>query len=200
MHTIRRSLSLRPYATDARQMDLPALHAAYVLMAIIAAGLLNLGVIGMLLCTHLVLDVWKYHVRFRIGLARLPSVLLRANIIDLTLFFLAVCTSVYLNQSLPHIAALAAAGHSHVILMRGIAVLLPKFIIFHHSLRVWLNVKHWKKHRHSMIGKRMTVTEWTCVFALTISLLLLVTAPVILALSGAQFARIMIGMLRFWSF
>lgn len=200
MHPLRASLSLRPYTTEVTKMDLPAVHATYVIVALIVAGLFNLGVFGVLLLGHLGLDVWKYWTQFHLRGRKFFEAILRENLLDCMLFFLALTTALYLNQSLPHIAALSAAGRTHVVLLRGLAVLLPKFTILHRTLRVLLNLHAWKMHKPVHFHASFTLSECTYLSALGIAIVLFALAPTILGMDPAPVIKMLGGILVPWRF
>ncbi|UPA22085.1 hypothetical protein K8942_03395 [Candidatus Peribacteria bacterium] len=195
--TLRTSIAFRPFGFSYE--ELPAFHAAYFMLAVIFAGIFNLGFFAVLIGLHLVLDFIKYRFYLRKKRANAAFTVFRESIADIALFFLALSSVVYLHSTLPIIAGLSGTKLTHVIVMRGLAVLLPKLTILHHTLRIVFNVPAYLHTPTERPRRFWSLAE--CVYASTLclSLFFLAIAPGILGLSIAEFKEMLLEQLIPWN-
>jgi hypothetical protein len=192
------SISLRrfPLAYE----DLPAFHAAYIMLVLVFAGLANLGFFAVLIVLHVLLDFIKYRFVLVFKFLRAYFGMLRESLMDITLFFLALSTYVYLNPALPTIQILSDVTQWHVTVMRGLALLLPKLTILHHLLRVVFNLPTYMRSPHPRLREPFTLLDFICIFTFLIALVLLVLAPHLLSLDAEQFRSMLADELTPWKF
>lgn len=195
---MRAGIAFRPFGFSYE--ELPAFHAAYFMLIVIFAGIFNLGFFAVLIGVHLVLDFIKY--RFYLHKKRTNAAfsVFRESMADIALFFLALSSLVYLHSSLPIIAGLSGMKLTHVIVMRALAVLLPKLTILHHMLRIAFNVPAYLHTPTERPRKMWSLAE--CVYASTLclSLFFLAIAPGVLGLDMVAFKEMLLEQLVPWNF
>jgi hypothetical protein len=190
MKTIYPHIHFRPFGFAYE--DLPAFHAAYFMLILIFAGIFDLGFFALLIIAHLIFDT--------ITFVRSPKNR-RVNVFfaDIALFFLALSSIVYLNPQLPVVATLTGSHLTHVIILRGLAVLLPKLTILHHSLRILFNVPAYLQTPYQ--NRRIwSFAECVYLSTLFLSLCFLAVAPGVLALDLATFKDMLTDALIPWKF
>lgn len=192
------NISLRRFALAYE--DLPAFHAAYLMLVLVFAGLCNLGFFACLIVAHVALDYIKYRVRFGFDPVTAMRGMVRESVLDVSLLFLALSTFVYLHPSLSSISGLGTTEQLHVTIMRGLALLLPKLTILHHTLRIAFDIPGYLSTPHPRLKKQFSLVEYVCVFTLFIALALLAVAPGILGIDLDQFRTILSSQLIPWRF
>ncbi len=178
--------------------DLPAFHAAYFMLILIFAGLFNLGFFAVLILLHLMLDFVKYRFYLHKKRSNAAFSVFRESIADIALFFLALSSVVYLHPSLPTIAGISGIRLTHVIVMRGLAVLLPKLTILHHTLRIAFNVPAYLHTPTERPRTFWTIAECIYVSTLFLSVFFLVIAPTVLGLDLQEFKEMLLEQLVPW--
>ena len=186
MHTLTQSF-FRPFGVEAAR--LPAFHAAYLMLAVIAAAMFPLGFFALLIAIHMALDFYK---------CRNARAVFRESLMDLTLLFLALTACVYLSQELSMIAVLTGSARTYVTLMRGFAVLLAKLTILHHSLRILFHVETYLHTRHAGLHVPWSKTESLCLAIIVISVLSIVFAPAILPMDASDLRDVLMRQVRPW--
>lgn len=186
MHTLTQSF-LRPFGVDA--CKLPAFHAAYLMLSVIAAAMFPLGFFALLIAIHMALDFYK---------CRNTKAVFRESLMDLTLLSLAFTACVYLSQELSMIAVLTGPARTYVTLMRGFAVLLAKLTILHHSLRILFHLETYLHTRHAGLHARWSTTETLCLVIVVIAVLSISFAPAILPMGAGDLRDVLIRQVRPW--
>ena len=122
--------------------EIPAFHAAYLILAFLAAGLFNLGAFGLIILVHMALDVFKY--RFKHGFSwRLTCEgVVRESLVDVTLLAVGLVFAVYLHHSVG-VSSVAGLMRAEASLIRFVAMLLPKMKILHHFLKIIAHLHHY---------------------------------------------------------
>ena len=183
-----------------RHDELPAFHAAYLVLTILVAALFNLGTFGLLILAHMVLDTVKYREVHRMRWPVTIHATIRENLFDHTLFVLGFLIAVYLHHSLPGIAGISGILRSEITIARSMGTLLPKIEILQRFIHVIFHLRHHLTHIETPIGERFTPTERFSIILIGCSALLLILAPVILHIDGAQFLLIAQEEIIPWSF
>ncbi len=178
--------------------DLPAFHAAYFMLVLIFAGIFNLGLFAVLIVIHILLDFTKYHLYLCNRRVSSVVAVFRENIGDLAFFFLALTSLVYLNPTLPHIAILTGTRLTDVVLARGLAILLAKLMILHHSLRIAFNLPQYMHTPYERLRMNWSITECIYLSTLFLALCFLAVAPGVLGIDLHQFKDILVGQLIPW--
>lgn len=163
-----------------RHDELPAFHAAYLVLTILIAALLNLGAFGLLIVAHMVLDTVKYREVHGMSWPKTMRATFRENLFDHTLFVLGFLIAVYLHHSLPGIAGVSGLLRSEITIARGLGTLLPKVEILQRFLHVLFHMRHHLLHIETPVGERLTPTERFSIVLVGCSVLLLLLAPAIL--------------------
>lgn len=190
-------IAFRPFGFSYE--DLPAFHAAYFMLIVIFAGLFNLGFFAVLILAHIVLDFVKYHHILRKKRINAAVAVCRESLADLALFFLALSSIIYLNPTLPLIASLTGVRLTHVILMRGLAILLAKLAILHHSMRILFNVQAYVHTPYARLKNALSLAEWIFASTLFLSLCFLAIAPGVLGLNLSDFFSMLWSQLIPWN-
>ncbi len=180
--------------------DLPAFHAAYFMLIVIFAGIFNLGLFAVLIVGHIFFDFVKYRVVLRKKRINAVLAVFRESLADLALFFLALSSLVYLHPTLPIIAALTGTKLTHVIVMRGLAVLLPKLTILHHTLRILFSASEYLHTPYPRLKNKWSLAECMYASTLILALFFLAIAPGVLALTLPEFQDMLLDQLIPWKF
>jgi hypothetical protein len=149
--------------------DLPAFHAAYLVLTVLIAALFNLGVFAMLIVAHMAMDWGKERLRGRSPMRSLAAVL-KESIIDVTLLTAALTAAVYFHHWGEFVAASGILRAQGTIIL-GLGLLLPKLKILTHLSHVF--------EEESAGRRKLTGIEKFCLVALPIFVILLVLAPFI---------------------
>jgi len=192
------SISLRRFGFAYE--DLPAFHAAYIMLVLVFAGLCNLGFFACLVAVHIVLDFYKYRVRLGYRPMKALRGMMRESLLDVSLLFLALSTFVYLNPGLDSITLLTDNIQLRVTVLRGLALLLPKLTILHHSLRIAFDLPAYMTTPHSSLKKPFGIVDYVCMSVLAIAAVLIVIAPFALGLTSSQFAAMLTPEILPWRF
>jgi hypothetical protein len=179
--------------------DLPAFHAAYVILALLLAAMVSIGMFGVLIALHMALDVVKYRSVHACSWRRTAEGVFRESLTDITLFLLALTFGVYLHHSISGIASLGGIHRAELTLLRAAGTVAPKFGILDHVLQIFFHVELYLAAVHSRLGKRFTSIERLCVLASGTTLFFLVVAPYSLAITSEHFATILADQLVPWS-
>lgn len=169
------TLKLRQFAHE--HDDLPAFHAAYLVLAFLTAMLFNLGAFGLLIVVHITLDVFKYREVHGFSWHDTWRATIRESLVDVTLFMVGLVFTVYLHHSVG-VASLSGLMRADIALMRVIATTVPKLKILHHFLKVMAHLRHYLETVHPHATKEWTAIDILCfVFCGASFLLLLLAAP-----------------------
>jgi hypothetical protein len=169
--------NLRAFAE--RHDHLPAFHAGFLVLALLAATLFNLGFFALLIALHMALDTVKFH-RLH-GWKRVRAVL-HESLIELTLFCTALAFSVYVHHS-AGMVAFSAALRAEVALIGILGVVLPKYVIVEGVLKILAHWVHALGHLRPCAERGFTHFDRLYIASIAACLLLLLGAP---ALTGAS--------------
>ena len=163
--------------------SLPAFHAAFLVMTILIAALLNLGVFALIIFAHMSLDVVKYRDVHGFTWRQTAKAVCHESLIDMTLLLVALVFSVYLHHS---VALVSVSGlvRAEVTIVRALGRLIPKVVIFENFLMIVSNVQHYLSQIHpGALSRGWTLTDRLYIGFIVVSLLLLFFAP---QLTGAD--------------
>ena len=178
--------------------DLPAFHAAYLVLTFLVAAMLNMGAFAVLIIAHISLDIVKYREVHRYPWRAVFEGAVRESLVDLVLFFVGFTFAVYLHHSLAGIASLSGLARADVTLIRAFATFVPKFEILHHFLKVVSHVRHYLYSIHSRMGHPWSTVEYLCFSFLALSVILLLGAPFLLHLDAQAMEKILLEELIPW--
>ncbi|MSR86945.1 hypothetical protein EXS70_02110 [Candidatus Peribacteria bacterium] len=137
MHNL--ALRLKGFAMD--HDDLPAFHAGYIALTLIAAALFNVGLFALLTAAHAGLDIVKYREIHHRSWKRTLLSTFREGLFDILMLTVGLTLSVYLHHDAAGIVALSGMLRIEVSVLRGLILLVPRVEILWHLLGVFVNVK-----------------------------------------------------------
>jgi len=171
--------------------DLPAFHAAYFVLTLLAAAIFSLGAFGLLILLHMLLDWVKYRDLHQYTLRKTLEGMVRESLLDVTLFLVGISVTVYLDQSIPLIAGLQGMARVQAGLFRTALQILPKIKILHHTLNILSHMQRYFGRVHPRMGHAWTAMEYWCFFFIGFSLLLVLVSPLLLQIESAQLFQIL---------
>jgi hypothetical protein len=189
--------SLRSFAHQ--HDDLPAFHAAYLVLTFLAAALFNLGFFALLIVCHLMLDVYKYRDVHHLNWKKTLEGMFRESLLDITLLCMGVTVAVYLHPSLPLYAGIQGLMLAEVTLLRAVGVVTPKLKILYDFLKILAHVDLYLSKKHVRLGKNVSALELVSLFSLCVSAGLLIAAPVLLSVDAAQYLSIILDEMIPWT-
>ncbi|MAE68794.1 MAG: hypothetical protein QF793_01920 [Candidatus Peribacteraceae bacterium] len=155
--------------------DLPAFHAAFLILAFITAGLFNLGAFGLLIVAHMSLDIVKYRERHQYSWKDTFDGVVRESLVDVTLLSVGLVFSVYLHHGVG-VASVAGLMRAELSVLRMLALLVPKLKILHHFLKVVAHLHHYLEQVHPRHRKGWSGLDHLCFYFLGLSVFLLIFA------------------------
>jgi hypothetical protein len=177
--------------------DLPAFHAAYLLLTLLAAALLSAGVFAALMLAHMMFDLFKYRQKEKLSWAATVRATLRESLPDITLLALCLTFAVYLHHSIQLIAGLSGLLHSEVSVMRALGIWLPKFGMGRRLIDVLFH-GHPQFLGHGKHRSPFTLLEWTCAGGLGFFVFLLLVAPALILMPIGKEIEIVTDHLSVW--
>lgn len=127
--------------------DIPAFHAAFLVFALLAAAMFNLGVFAVLIVLHMGLDFVKYRDVHHCSLPRTAKGMLLESLPDLALLMIGLSFSVFVHHST---AVLGVSGllHANLTILRSLGVFLPKVAILEHIIEIIIHLRRYLRHPH----------------------------------------------------
>jgi len=166
--------------------EIPAFHAAYLVLAVLAAAMFNMGAFAMLIIAHMALDVVKYREHHGFSWSMTIEGTIRESLVDIALLFVGLVFAVYLHHSVG-IASLSGILRAEVTVIRALGTVLPKLKILHHFLKIMSHLHHYMETVHPHIHRGFSSLDRYCFAFIGISIVLLaVAAP----LMGVDYALI----------
>lgn len=193
------TFSLRQIRAFAHQHDdLPAFHAAYLVLTVLAAALFNLGLFALIILAHMGLDVFKYREVHGLGWRRTVEGVVRESMLDVTLFLMGLVVAVYLHPSVTGLAGIKGMMLAEVTVLRGVGLLAPKLKILYEMIKILSDIEHYLSRMHPKMGKRAGMVEYVCSLSILITVGMLLLAPILLMVSGPEYAYILMDELTPW--
>jgi hypothetical protein len=200
MKTKTASFNIRSLRSFAHQHDdLPAFHAAYLVLTLLAAALFNLGFFALLIALHMLLDVFKYRDVHHYSWKRTVEGMVRESIVDISLLLMGLAVAVYLHPSLPLFVGVQGVMLAEITVLRAVGVISPKLKILYDFLKVVAHIDLYLHHVHPRLGKGASMIEYVALLSLFVSLGLLVIAPLILLVDPAKYLSILFEELIPWT-
>lgn len=194
------SFSLRSIRSFAHSHDdLPAFHAAYLVLTILAAAIFNLGFFAMLIAIHMALDIFKYRDVHGYSWSKTIEGMIRESIVDISLLMMGLAVGVYLYPTLPLFAALQGMMLAELTIVRAVGVVTPKLKILYNFLKLIAHVDMYVRHVHPRLGKSASKIEYVAILSLIVSVGLLLIAPVVLVINMNEYATILLRELIPWT-
>lgn len=141
-----------------RHDELPAFHAAYLVITVLCAALLSLGAFAALIIAHMALDYVKYRDYHRFTFRKTIEGMVRESLFDVALLSIGLTFTVYFHHAMA-VASISGLLRSELTMVRALGTVIPKFLILNDSLKVWIHVRNYLEHPHPRIGKFWTLTE-----------------------------------------
>ncbi len=117
------------FRSFARQHDeLPAFHAAAIVLTFVIASLCTTGFFLLVITAHACLDLVKFHDVHGLSWRASTAQAMRSTIVMFTLLLTGLTASMYLHPSLGIIAGLSGIALAEASVLRGMATVLPKFM------------------------------------------------------------------------
>lgn len=200
MRTKTPTFTIRSLRSFAHQHDdLPAFHAAYLVLTLLAAALFNLGFFALLIFAHMLLDVFKYRDLHHYSWSKTIEGVIRESIVDVSLLVMGLTIAVYLHPSLALFTGLKGILLAEITILRAIGVVSPKLKILYDFLMTFAHINIYIRKVHPRFGKGVSTIEYTALLGLLVSIGLLFIAPVVLLIDPAQYLTILLGELVPWT-
>lgn len=177
--------------------EIPAFHAGYLVLTLLAAALLNLGFFAMLILIHMTLDLVKYREYHRCSWRMTGRGMVKESLSDVTLLFIGLFFAVYFHHA-AGVAGLSGLLRAEATLVGAVGTIVPKMQILQHFLRVMARLRHYLEFLHPGLHTEWTGVERISMFFLAVSLLLVAMAPLMLGLDAAAFQGILADQLVPW--
>ena len=180
--------------------DIPAFHAAYLVLTFLAAAMFNVGAFGLLIIFHMCLDIVKYREIHNLSWRGTLKGVAHESLVDVTLFMLALLISVYFHHSVG-LVSVSGLLHAELSIFRALGTMIPKAIILEHFLKVVSHIHHYMEQVHpGMRLNRWKPIDKVYIVFTTLSLALLVGAPYIMNVDGEVIRLIVFSELVPWNF
>ncbi len=191
--------SIKQFKIFAHKHDqLLAFHVAYLLLTLCTAAFLNLGAFLVMIFIHMGLDIVKYRDFHKFNWSGVLRAVLHESLADLSLLSLGLVFCVYLHHSVSAVVW-SALLHTEVTIIRFMAMLIPKYFILEHLLKIF---SHLDEYLHSVHGGM--IRSWRLLdsfYVLTISLCcsLILLAPFLLKVDLTLIRSILMWELVPWN-
>lgn len=194
------SFSLRSIRTFAHRHDnLPAFHAAYLVLTFLAAAMFSLGFFALIILAHMALDIFKYREVHGLSWKRTAEGVFRESIVDVTLLAFGVVVAIYLHPALTAVSGIKGMMLAEITVLRGIGITTPKLKILYDALKILSDIDHYLTRLHPKFGRDVSMIEYVCMFSICISLGMLVIAPILLMISPDMYLRLILDELTPWN-
>ena len=180
-----------------RHDELPAFHAAYLVITVLCAALFSLGVFAALILAHMALDYVKYSDMHHFTMRKTIEGMIRESLFDVALLSIGLTFTVYFHSTMA-IAMVSGFVRSEMTLARALGTVLPKFMILNNSLSIWLNVRNYLEHPHPRIGKAWTATERLAILTLITGMAAIVLAAPLLGTETSHIFSILGQEMTVW--
>lgn len=141
-----------------RHDELPAFHAAYLVIAVLCAALLSLGAFAALIVAHMALDYVKYRDYHRYTLRKTVEGMIRESLFDVALLAIGITFTVYFHHTMA-IASISGLFRSEMTIVRALGTVIPKYLMLNASMEVWVHIRNYLEHQCPRIGKAWTLAE-----------------------------------------
>ena len=162
-----------------RHDDLPAFHAGYLILVLIAASMFSLGAFAMLILAHMTLDYIKYREHLGYNLRLTAEGMIRESLMDITLLMIGLVFSVYLNHSIA-ITEISGVMKAEMTIIRMFGTLIPKIKIMHNFLKVISHIRHYRNHAHPHLRNHWSPVDRVCFWSIGMCAVLLIFSAKIL--------------------
>lgn len=180
-----------------RHDELPAFHAAYLVVTILSAALFSLGLFAALIVLHLALDFVKYREVHKFSIPRTVEGMVRESLRDVMLLCIGLTFAVYFHHTMG-LAALSGLVRSEVFIMRAIGTVAPRYFILNETLSILIHLRSYFHAIHPQIGKPWSRVEQWQIGILGASVLLIALASSLMGVAHAHVVDIILHELTVW--
>jgi len=170
--------------------DLPAFHAGYLVLTLLAAAMFNLGVFGFLILGHMALDYVKYREYHGYGWKLTFEGMIRESVMDIALLSIGLVFSVYLHHSIAF-PGISGVMRAELTIVRLFGTIIPKIKILHNFLKVVAHIRHYLDHAHPHLRQHWSTLDRVCFWTIGFCVLLLAIAAPILHVEYITIGEIM---------
>jgi len=172
-------LNQRLHSFAHRHDDLPAFHAGYLVLTLLAAAMFSLGAFGILILAHMVLDYVKYREHLGYSWRLTFEGMVRESLVDFTLFMIGMVFSVYLHHSIAF-PGISGVMRAELVIIRVFGTVIPKMKILHNFLKVIAHLRHYLDHAHPHLRQHWSGIDRVCFITVLLCVFLLFFAAPIL--------------------
>ncbi|MBM3227707.1 hypothetical protein FJZ27_02475 [Candidatus Peribacteria bacterium] len=180
-----------------RHDELPALHAAYLVVAVLSAALFSFGLFAALIALHMALDIVKYRELHRCTWRRTLQGVLRESLRDIMLLSVGLACTVYLDRTM---GLIAVSGLVRLVLVVASAVVIvaPKYFILNESVMLLSHMRHYLSWKHPRMDKGWNALERTQIGLAFAAATLIVAASSFMSIPHAYVVDILLQELVDW--
>ncbi len=180
-----------------RHDELPAFHAAYLVVAVLSAALFSLGLFAALIALHMALDYVKYREVHHCTLRRTFQGMTRESLRDVMLLSVGFVCTVYLHHTMG-MAALSGLVRSEAVILQALGTVLPKYFILNESLLVAVHLRSYLSHQHPRMEKGWNGLERTQMALIALAGILLGVAAPLMHVSQSHVFSILLREFTVW--
>jgi len=177
---------------------LPAFHAAYLVLILLAAAFFSLGFFALLILGHMSLDLVKYRDFHGFSWRQTCAAAFHENLIDVALLCIALVFSVYLHHSvgLIGVSGLLRAGAT---LLWAAGTIGPKFAILENALRMVARFQYYLDQIQPQALRGWRTADYVYASCIALSLFLLLAAPYITGAESSVIRMVVLWELIPWN-
>jgi hypothetical protein len=183
-------LHLRTFAHE--HDELPAFHAGYLVLTLLAAAMFNLGTFAFLILVHMCLDIVKYREVHSLSWSDTFYGSMRESLIDVTLLSVGLVFAVYFHHTVG-VAGMSGLMRAEITIVRLLGTTIPKMKILHNFLKVMAHLRHYLSTLHPEINRGWSSADKLNFFFIGIALVLLIFAPIFLHTDSVTIQKILLG-------
>lgn len=177
--------------------EIPAFHAAYLVLTFLAAAMLNMGAFGLLIIAHMSLDIVKYReIHGKNWLVTLEATF-RESLVDIAVFCVGLVFAVYLHNTIG-LVGLSGLLRAEATMLRMLGTVIPKLTILNDFLKMMVHLRHYLQRVHPQLQREWTPLERVCVLSIAVTLGLIAGATSIMNVDPAIVERVLVEELVPW--
>lgn len=159
--------------------ELPAFHILYAICTFIAAAMFSLGTFAIIIIAHMLLDVIKYRDVHAYSWKDTVLSVIHESVLEVALFCIALLVSIFFHSSVGFVH-FSGALRIELSIVQFFGIILPKYFILEHAIKVFSHVHHYLLYIHPTVGKRRWTMLDKCYLGIIFSsVLLLLSSPFI---------------------
>ncbi len=177
--------------------EVPAFHAGYLVLTLLAAAMFNLGFFGMLILFHMLLDVLKYRELHRYSWRMTLRGIAKESLFDVMLFSAGLVFAIYFHHA-AGVAGLSGLLRAEATIIRALGTMIPKMKILQRILAVVSHLRHYIAFVHPEFHMEWSAADQRSAFFIVVSFMLIALSPFALELAPETFLRMLAGELIPW--